>query len=273
MLEPEDRCEGSFVSKLPRNIRHTSPPAAESGTGNECLSLCTWAHNTNDIRGWKWGRCYGARLPYCRPQGETGNPRVLQRNVWVDMTTLPGTEPQTHEFVPASGRPGGSRRWNRYMEVGLFDCTTKQFLGQLRQFSFILTGDEATADAAVAEALTSARGHIAEADAFPCHRSWLFANLFRVLNDGEGSSASREPAHPWLVSLLEVRYDERALLVLVDGYRFDSATAALIIGASAETVHQTLTRARLAFHNLTRAASCDLNEIEDRSTLLAAEGR
>lgn len=65
----------------------------------------------------------------------------------------------------------------------MIDCTTKQFLGQLRQFSFILTGDETAADAAVAETLTSARGHMAEADAFPCHRSWLFANLFRVLND------------------------------------------------------------------------------------------
>ncbi len=146
------------------------------------------------------------------------------------------------------------------MEVDLIDCTTKQFLGQLRQFSFILTGDETAADAAVAETLTSARGHMAEADAFPCHRSWLFANLFRVLNDGEGSSASPEPAHSWWVSLLEVPYGERALLVLVDGYKFDIATAAQIIGACAETAQETLTRARLAFHNLTRGASCDRNE-------------
>jgi hypothetical protein len=82
----------------------------------------------NAIRGWKCGQCRGARLPYRRQQGETGKPSRSPNNVWVDMTTPPGTELQTHEFVPASGRPVGSGRWNRYMEVALTDCTTKQRL-------------------------------------------------------------------------------------------------------------------------------------------------
>jgi DNA-directed RNA polymerase specialized sigma24 family protein len=164
-----------------------------------------------------------------------------------------------HEFVPSRRQVSGEAG-NRNMEVGLIDCTTNQFLGHLRQFGFILTGDETTADAAVADALLSARRHIDEADGFPCHRSWLFANLLRVLNDRNKSSAALQPAHSCWISLLEVPHDERALLVLVDGYKFDIATAALIMGASAESVQQTLNQARLAFHNLTRGASCDRNE-------------
>lgn len=134
------------------------------------------------------------------------------------------------------------------------DCTTKQFLGQLRQFGFILTGDEETADWALAEALSNARYHLTEADAFPCLRSWLFANLLSALDTCELSPAPGHSAHSWWISLLQMPYDQRTVLVLVDGYKFDLATAALIVRTRRTKAEQTLSRARVAFLNLTRGA-------------------
>jgi DNA-directed RNA polymerase specialized sigma24 family protein len=122
-------------------------------------------------------------------------------------------------------------------------------LPELRQFSFIMTGDEGVADAALEEALKSALDYVGAADGFPCRRSWMFAHLLQTVRRS-GSSAIQDLGIGAWISLLQIPAEERAVLVLIEGFGFDLATTSLITGHPREELQRLLTLAHLRFEEL-----------------------
>ena len=135
--------------------------------------------------------------------------------------------------------------------------TLKQLLTELRQFAFVMKGDEETADVIVAEVLASALNQISEAVCYPCHRSWMFANLFRALEaQSLGPLMIVTPLQP-CISFLQIPPAERAVVVLVDGFKFDIPTVALISGTSIPELEQMLTSGRVCLDQLVTGAFAD----------------
>ncbi len=134
------------------------------------------------------------------------------------------------------------------------DTQTPSFvasLPELRQFSFILTGDEEVADVAVAKALKMALASFATASRFPCHRSWLLAHLLEVVRQTTSRSSTLTHAGvSGLITLLQIPSEERAVLVLTEGLRFDLATTSIITGHSREEVLRLVATARMKFQYL-----------------------
>jgi DNA-directed RNA polymerase specialized sigma24 family protein len=122
-------------------------------------------------------------------------------------------------------------------------------LPELRQFSFIMTGDEEAADAALEEALKSALDCVDAAHGFPCHRSWLFAHLLQALKRSSSSATPDLGIVAW-VSLLQIPPEERAVLVLAEGFDFDLVTTSLITGRPRQKTERLLSGARQAFYKL-----------------------
>jgi DNA-directed RNA polymerase specialized sigma24 family protein len=135
--------------------------------------------------------------------------------------------------------------------------TLKQLLTELRQFAFVMTGDEETADVIVAEVLASALDQIDEAARYPCHRSWMFANLSRALEaQSFGLLMVGPPVQP-CISFLQIPPAQRAVVVLVDGFKFDIPTVALISGTSVPELEQMLSSGRLCLDQLVTGAFAD----------------
>lgn len=128
-------------------------------------------------------------------------------------------------------------------------------LPELRHFSFIFTGDEEAADVALAKALKTALASIATASSFPCHRSWLFALLLQALRQTTSGTLAN-PGITGLFSLLQIPFEERAVLVLTEGLRFDLATTSVITGHSCEEVLRLVTKARIKFNALAANYDC-----------------
>lgn len=119
-------------------------------------------------------------------------------------------------------------------------------LPELRHFSLILTGDEEAADVALAKALKTALASIATASSFPCYRSWLFAHLLQALRQTT-SGTSTNPGITGFIGLLQIPFEERAVLVLTEGLRFDLETTSMITGHSGAEVLRLVTKARTKF--------------------------
>lgn len=123
-------------------------------------------------------------------------------------------------------------------------------LPELRQFSFIMTGSEEVADAALEEALKTAFENVGTANDFPCYRSWLFAHLLEALK--RSSSRTVVPCLEvcgW-ISLLQIPNEERAVFILVEGMGFNLATTALITGHPMRKLQRLLNTARIRFLEL-----------------------
>jgi DNA-directed RNA polymerase specialized sigma24 family protein len=136
------------------------------------------------------------------------------------------------------------------MKKGRLSDSCVDILPQLRQFSFIMTGNEEVADAALEEALKAALECADAAHGFPCRRSWLFAHLLQALKRSSDRRAAPNLGMSGWVSFLQIPSEERAVLVLTEGLGFDLATAALITGHSGEDLQRLLTTARLRFQQL-----------------------
>jgi hypothetical protein len=127
----------------------------------------------------------------------------------------------------------------------------KQYLPELRQFAFIMTGDEEAANAA----LNAAFECVEAARHFPCHRSWIFALLLRAL-ERSGSAACPDLGVAGSISLLQIPPQERAVLILAEGFKFDIATTLMITGRSMQQLDRLLTVARLRLQDLSTAYGC-----------------
>lgn len=140
-----------------------------------------------------------------------------------------------------------------------FKSRISDYLPDLKQFSFLMTGDDDLAHEAVSEALRQARLTIDEQGRFPCTLSWLLFRLMDALKNQSSERRAPQVATSLWLSLLQIPPSDRSALLLVDGQKFSPSTAAQICDLDLDLFLQRYARAKGMFDHLARPFECQSN--------------
>jgi len=140
-----------------------------------------------------------------------------------------------------------------------FESKVSDYLPDLKQFSFVMTGDDDLALEAVCEALRQARLTIDERGRFPCTLSWLLFRLMDVLKNQSSEMRAPEMPVPMWLSILQIPPLDRSALLLMDGQKFSPSTAALICDVDLDLFLLRYARAKDMFEHLVRPFERQIN--------------
>lgn len=130
---------------------------------------------------------------------------------------------------------------------------------KMHQFAFCLLADEDLAEEAAAAAFAMAIRNVEEAKTFPSGLSWLLVNLWRVVRPALVRQCAYAREHETAgfsgLTILDIPATERAVLVLVDGFSFDTALAARICETAEADVVDLLRRARGKLQRIARVGA------------------
>jgi len=130
-------------------------------------------------------------------------------------------------------------------EADVVEC-----LPALEKFAYLMTGDDDKPFEAASLTLLIAKGRLGRPRLFPSTLAWLLNVLWsEVLQSASFSTVSHLEIGS-LISLLQIPLPERAVLILVDGYKLDLATTALVVAEPVETIFDRLEHARVMFSEL-----------------------
>ncbi|SOC48375.1 hypothetical protein SAMN05892877_1552 [Rhizobium subbaraonis] len=131
------------------------------------------------------------------------------------------------------------------IEADVVEC-----LPALEKFAYLMTGeDDATFDA-TSLTLLIAKGRLGRRRLFPSTLAWLLNVLWSEVPQSASFSTVSHLEIGALISLLQVPLPEPAVLVLVDGYKLDLSTTALVVAEPVETISDRLEHARVMFSKL-----------------------
>ncbi len=148
---------------------------------------------------------------------------------------------------------GGIFTSSRGLEMVQLDFPASGCRHKMHQFAFCLLADEDLAEEVTAAAFAMAIRNVDEAKTFPCGLSWLFVNLWRVVRPAlVQQSAYARTARFSRMTILDIPATERAVLVLTDGFSFDTALTARICETTEADVIDVLRRARGKLQRIAR---------------------